>query len=124
MWQFAKAVEGIGEACTALGRADHRRQRQSVQRDRRQGHLSHANDRRRRAARSAPIAWLPAVSVNPGDTIILLGEGRGELGGSEYLKVIFDRVGGVPPAIDLQAERALQELIVSLASEALIRSAP
>ena len=36
MWQFVEAVEGIGEACRALGHPDHRRQRQPLQRDRRQ----------------------------------------------------------------------------------------
>ena len=44
-----------------------------------------------------------------GDAIVLLGEGRGELGGSEYLKVVHDLVRGVPPALDLEAERALQD---------------
>ena len=50
-----------------------------------------------------------------GDAILLLGEGRGELGGSEYLKVMHDLVRGVPPALDLDAERALQALLVTLA---------
>ena len=58
-----------------------------------------------------------------GDAVILLGEGRGELGGSEYLKVMHDLVRGVPPAIDLAAERALQMLLVALADARLIRSA-
>jgi len=58
-----------------------------------------------------------------GDTIVLLGTGRGELGGSEYLKVVHDLVRGVPPDLDLEAERALQALLVTLANESLIRSA-
>jgi phosphoribosylformylglycinamidine synthase len=58
-----------------------------------------------------------------GDAIMLLGEGRGELGGSEYLKVMHDLVRGVPPVLDLDAERALQVLLVTLAEERLVRSA-
>nr|ADC36050.1 putative phosphoribosylformylglycinamidine synthase II [uncultured bacterium 270] len=58
-----------------------------------------------------------------GDAILLLGDGHGELGGSEYLKVMHDLVRGVPPAMDLDAERALQRLLVVLADERLMRSA-
>jgi phosphoribosylformylglycinamidine synthase len=54
---------------------------------------------------------------------VLLGSGWGELGGSEYLKVIHGLVRGVPPRIDLEAERALQRLLVDLADRRLIRSA-
>ena len=55
--------------------------------------------------------------------MILLGEGRGELGGSEYLKLAYGVVRGLPPAIDLAAERALQALLIALANDRLIRSA-
>jgi phosphoribosylformylglycinamidine synthase len=44
--------------------------------------------------------------------------GRGELGGSEYLKVVHDLVRGVPPALDLDAERALQALLVDAGGRA------
>jgi phosphoribosylformylglycinamidine synthase len=59
----------------------------------------------------------------PGDVVILLGEGRGELGGTEYLKLAYDVVRGLPPALDLDAERALQALVVALADGRLIQSA-
>ena len=52
MWQFAKAVEGIGAACRALGVPDHRRQRQPLQRNRRQRHLSDAGHWHCRAHRA------------------------------------------------------------------------
>ena len=38
-----------------------------------------------------------------GDVIVLLGETRDELGGSEYLKVMHGSIRGVPPALDLDA---------------------
>ena len=56
-------------------------------------------------------------------TIVLLGENRGELGGSEYLQTVHGLLRGVPPAIDLKQERALQTLLPALASEKLIQSA-
>jgi phosphoribosylformylglycinamidine (FGAM) synthase-like enzyme len=55
--------------------------------------------------------------------ILLLGEGRGEFGGSEYLKVVHGIVRGTPPLLDLDAERALQMLVVELAEARLVRSA-
>ena len=58
-----------------------------------------------------------------GDVVVLLGEGRGELGGSEYLKLVHGVVRGVPPSLDLEAERALQALLVELADARLMRSA-
>jgi phosphoribosylformylglycinamidine synthase len=58
-----------------------------------------------------------------GDAIVLLGDTRHELGGSEYLKVTQGLVAGVPPDVDLKSEKALQELLVAAAREGLLRSA-
>jgi phosphoribosylformylglycinamidine synthase len=58
-----------------------------------------------------------------GDVIVLFGDGRGELGGSEYLERVHGLVHGLPPRLDLSAERALQELLVRLAADRLIQSA-
>ena len=44
-----------------------------------------------------------ARSAAAGDVVVLLGESRGELGGSEYLKVDARLIRGVPPALDLDA---------------------
>jgi phosphoribosylformylglycinamidine synthase len=60
---------------------------------------------------------------NSGDVIVLIGEGSGELGGSEFLKVIYGVVAGQPPALDLERERAIQDLLVGLASAGVVRSA-
>ena len=54
---------------------------------------------------------------------MLLGTSRHELGGSEYLKVTQRLVAGVPPDVDLRAEKALQQLLVAVAREGSIRSA-
>jgi phosphoribosylformylglycinamidine synthase len=122
MWQFAKAVEGIGTACRALDVPITG------------GNVSLYNE-----TDGNPIYPTPTIGVvgllehadrvvgrrfqEAGDAIILLGDGHGELGGSEYLKVVHDQVRGVPPALDLDAERALQALLVTLADQRLIRSA-
>jgi phosphoribosylformylglycinamidine synthase len=122
MWQFAKAVEGIGAACRALevpitG-----------------GNVSLYNETDGRAIYPTPVIGIVGVLEHAdrvvsrrfhvaGDAVILLGEGRGELGGSEYVKVVYDQVRGVPPEIDLTAERALHLLLVTLAGARAIRSA-
>src|SRR5690606_26906470 len=63
--------------------------------------------------------------VFPAETadIVLLGETKDEFGGSAYVKTIHGLVRGVPPALDLDRERALQSLLVDAASKKWIRSA-
>ena len=122
MWQLAQAVEGIGEACRALDMPITGGNVQPVQRDGRQaiyptpvigvvGLLEHADRVVTRRFQAA------------GDVVVLLGDSRGELGGSEYLEAVHGMVRGLPPALDLQAERALQALLVDLAGRRLMRSA-
>jgi len=55
--------------------------------------------------------------------VILLGETRAELGASEYLAVRHGLEAGAPPALDLAAEKRLQELLVDAAQRRLLRSA-
>jgi phosphoribosylformylglycinamidine synthase subunit PurL len=57
------------------------------------------------------------------DRIVILGQTRGELGGSEYWAEIRDFVGGRTPPVDLEAERRLQRLLVAAAGRELLRSA-
>jgi len=122
MWQFAKAVEGIGAACRALDVPITG------------GNVSLYNETDGNAIYPTPTIGVVGLLAHAdrvvsrtfresGDAIVLLGEGHGELGGSEYLKVMHDLVRGVPPALDLDAERALQALLVTLAEERLVRSA-
>ena len=58
-----------------------------------------------------------------GASIVLLGEGTAELGGSEYLKVMHDLVRGDCPSLDLARERALQGLLAEAAAHGLLQSA-
>jgi phosphoribosylformylglycinamidine synthase len=122
MWQFGQAVAGLGEACRALDVPITG------------GNVSLYNETDGKAIYPTPVIGIVGLVEHvdrvltrkfrhSGDVIILLGEGRGELGGSEYLKTVHDLVRGVPPALDLAAERALQTLLVTLADQRLVHSA-
>jgi phosphoribosylformylglycinamidine synthase len=58
-----------------------------------------------------------------GLTVVLLGENRGELGGSEWLQSVHGLLRGRPPVLDLDRERALLALLVELSAARMIRSA-
>jgi phosphoribosylformylglycinamidine synthase len=122
MWQFAKAVEGLGVAFRALDVPITG------------GNVSLYNETDGRAIQPTPIVGVVGLLDHvdhvltgrfqrAGDLIILLGEGRGELGGSLYLEQVHGLVRGLPPALDLAAEKALQSLLVGLAAQRLLHSA-
>jgi phosphoribosylformylglycinamidine synthase II len=122
MWQFAEAVAGIGEACRALDTPITG------------GNVSFYNETDGRAILPTPIlgvvGLLNDVShvrtrlfSDAGLDLVILGEGRGELGGSEYLKTIHGLIRGRPPVLDLARERALARLLVDWASRGVTRSA-
>jgi phosphoribosylformylglycinamidine synthase subunit PurL len=58
-----------------------------------------------------------------GDLILLLGENREEIGGSEYLYRTEGLVAGTPPVVDLLAERRLQHAVLTLIQRGVARSA-
>src|SRR5947208_5411279 len=104
MWQFAKAVEGIGAACRALDVPITG------------GNVSLYNETDGRAIYPTPVIGIVGLMEHAdrvvsrrfegtGDVVVLLGDGTGELGGSEYLKAVHGVVAGEPPAIDLPVER-------------------
>ena len=53
-------------------------------------------------------------SLADGMSLVLLGETRGELGASMYLREILGREDGAPPPVDLAAERRNGDLVRSL----------
>jgi phosphoribosylformylglycinamidine synthase subunit PurL len=123
MWQFARAVEGIGAACRALDVPITG------------GNVSLYNETDGRAIFPTPVLGIVGLIEHAdraltrafrgaGMSILLLGRAdTGELGGSEYLKALHGVIRGTPPALDLTAEAALQRLLVGLADEQLVRSA-
>jgi phosphoribosylformylglycinamidine synthase II len=122
MWQLVEAIEGIAEACRALDVPITG------------GNVSLYNETNGEAIYPTPVIGVVGllddasrVVARPfreaGDEIVLLGEGFGELGGSEYLKVIHGMVKGLPPQLDLGRERALIGLLTRAAGAGLLRSA-
>ena len=121
-FQFRQAVLGMAEACEAFETPVTG------------GNVSFYNETDGRAIYPTPVIGMVGVIEDvgrltrqafraAGDDIVLLGENRGELGGSEYLYVTARLVAGEPPAVDLVAERALQHAVLALAHEGLLRSA-
>jgi phosphoribosylformylglycinamidine synthase len=47
---------------------------------------------------------------NEGDLIVLIGENKEEIGGSEYLKLFHNLEKGMPPQIDLTKEKVVQQV--------------
>ena len=122
MWQFARAVEGMGDACRALGIPITG------------GNVSLYNETDGKGVLPTPVLGVVGLIEDAdrivrrafrsaGDVVILLGESRNELGGSEYLKAMHDLVRGEAPALDLAREAALQRVLVEGAAAGLIRSA-
>jgi phosphoribosylformylglycinamidine synthase len=121
MWQFARAVAGMGDACRTLGIPITG------------GNVSLYNETDGRAVLPTPVIGVVGLVEDAsrvvgrvfradGDVVILLGENRGEMGGSEYVKTICGMVRGAPPALDLAAEAALQRVLVEVAQAGLVAS--
>ena len=122
MWQFGRAVEGMGAACRALDIPITG------------GNVSLYNETDGRAVLPTPVVGVVGVIEDAsavvqrafrshGDVVMLLGETHDELGGSEYLKVMHGLVRGQPPALDLAREAALHRVLADGASSRVIRSA-
>jgi len=122
MGQFKEIVEGMSEACKAFeipvtG-----------------GNVSFYNETEGVSIYPTPVLGIVGLIkdinkvVTPGfkeegDAVVLLGENKEELGGSEYLKIQFGREDGIPPAIDLAKEKAVQESCLEAAEAGFLESA-
>jgi phosphoribosylformylglycinamidine synthase II len=111
MWQFAEACRGLKDACAELGTPVIG------------GNVSLYNQTGETAILPTPVVAVlgviddvtkrtPSGFVSEGDRIFLLGETREELSGSEWANVVHGHLGGLPPEVDLAAERALATLLV------------
>ena len=69
-------------------------------------------------ARRTPMAWGP-----DGDLIYVLGETRDEFGGSEWAHVVHNHLGGMPPHLDLEAERQLGQILVAGSRDGMFTAA-
>ena len=122
MWQFSQAVEGLSDACQELeipvtgGNVSFYNQTGDtpIFPTPVVGVLGIIDD----VARRIPSGWQEA-----GEHLYLLGVTREELDGSAWAGVIHDHLGGLPPQVDLTAERSLAELIHAGSQESLISAA-
>ena len=106
MGQFAGAIMGMAEACKVLDFPVVSRQRLALQRDRGPADPADADDRRGgrdRRRRPRPSA---RACAQAGLAIVLVGETKGWLGQSLYLReACGGREEGAPPPVDLAVER-------------------
>jgi phosphoribosylformylglycinamidine synthase len=58
-----------------------------------------------------------------GDQVFLLGDTRDEFGGSEWAHVVHGFLGGKPPQVDFDREKALADVLVEAARDGLVDSA-
>src|SRR5699024_6782539 len=69
-------------------------------------------------ARATPSGWRA-----PGQAIYLIGTTRGELAGPVWADVVHRQLGGLPPAVDLAAERTLAAILVNASRDGLVDAA-
>jgi phosphoribosylformylglycinamidine synthase len=127
MRQFSDTVDGIAEACIALGTPVTG------------GNVSLYNETRGEGIYPTPVLGIvgilddvsKAVGADferAGDALVLVraqvsGDAMREFGSSEYAKAVLGAVWGQPPALDLKQEAALHKLLAELAEKSLVKSA-
>jgi len=64
----------------------------------------------------------PLLPTSPtkDDVILLVGETKDELGGSEYYEYIYDFIGGTPPKVNINASKRNMNSVLSLISKKLV----
>jgi len=122
MWQFAESTRGLADGCLTLGIPVTG------------GNVSFYNQTGDTAIlptpvvgvlgviddvdRRTPMAWGP-----DGELIYLLGDTRDELGGSEWAHHVHGHLGGLPPAVDLERERLLGEILIAGSRDGMLTAA-
>ena len=98
------------------------------------GNVSLYNETDGEAIQPTPVIGVVGVAENAarilgrvfrreGVAVVLLGQSRAELGGSEYLKVVHGQLCGQLPHLDLTLEAALHHLLAGAAADGLLESA-
>ncbi len=113
MWQFREVVEGISEACEALGIPVVG------------GNVSFYNESRGADIDPTPVVGVvglierldgvpPILRTIEREHLVVLGTTRAELGGSEWAAVVHGLDGGMPPVADLDDARRLHSFVSEL----------
>ena len=123
MWQFAEAVRGLADGCAALGIPVTG------------GNVSFYNQTGSTAIQPTPVVGVLGVIGDvrrripgylgsmPGETLLLLGDTRDEFDGSVWAQVSAGHLGGQPPAVDLDRERLLADVLSAAAKDGLLSAA-
>ncbi len=117
MWQFEQAVRGLADGCAVLGTPVTG------------GNVSFYNQTGTTAILPTPVVGVLGVIDDvttavrsgfagaDGDTVVLLGTTAAEFGGSEWAHEVHGHLGGRPPAVDLEHERRLAQLLAAAAAD-------
>jgi phosphoribosylformylglycinamidine synthase II len=123
MWQFSQAVRGLADGCAILGIPVTG------------GNVSFYNQTGSTAILPTPVVGVLGViddvarriptdfGTEPGETLMLLGDTRDELDGSIWAQVTAGHLGGRPPAVDLNREQLLAEVLTAASRDGLISAA-
>jgi len=120
-WQMKNAIAGMAEAARTLDTPVV------------SGNVSLYNETAQAAIYPTPVVGMVGLLSDidkrcdmafkdEGDLIVLLGDYRDELGGSEYLAVCHKLEAGAVPAADLAGEKALIDLALAAINENLFKS--
>lgn len=121
MWQFAEAVRGLADACQQLGTPVTG------------GNVSFYNQTGDVAIHPTPVVGVLGVFDDTdrrtgmrwgpdGELIYLLGTTSDEFGGSEWAH-LHGHLGGMPPALDLSAEKVLAEILIAGSRDGMLTAA-
>ncbi|MEU3567394.1 phosphoribosylformylglycinamidine synthase subunit PurL [Kitasatospora sp. NPDC036755] len=122
MWQFAEATRGLADACLVLGTPVTG------------GNVSLYNQTGEVAIHPTPVVAVlgviddvtrrtPLAFAEEGQLLYLLGDTADELGGSAWSQAVHDHLGGLPPAVDLERERLLGEILIAASRDGMIDAA-
>jgi phosphoribosylformylglycinamidine synthase subunit PurL len=127
MAQLSAAIDGIAEACTALGTPITG------------GNVSLYNETKGEGIYPTPVIGVvgiledvskavPADFQRAGDAVLRISRRTisrtgGGFGSSSYAKSLLEKVWGSPPHLDLAEEAALQKFLILLANKGLLSSA-
>ncbi len=122
MWQLAEATRGLADGCRTLGVPVTG------------GNVSLYNQTGSTAILPTPVVAVlgviddvsrrtPSGFVAEGQQVYLLGSTRDELCGSEWAYVVHGHLGGLPPAVDLAAEKELADILVNASRDGLVDAA-
>ncbi|WP_438315262.1 phosphoribosylformylglycinamidine synthase subunit PurL [Candidatus Caldatribacterium sp. SIUC1] len=120
-WQFVAAISGLSEACRFF--------KIPVV----SGNVSFYNESPLGAVYPTPTIGMVGIVQDvtralrgcfseEGSLVLLFGETKKELGGSEYLRVVHGIEAGPPPSLDLGFEKRLQEFLIQCIEDRLFLS--